>query len=97
MSLVGSETSKVSKSYDQDKIKKSHIEYEANRLVTTLRNDKGHEVSVEWLVSDNDVAFRYVIPRQNNGETGAMVVRSEATGYRFPERQRCSLPPTASR
>ncbi len=84
MSLVGSETSKVSKSYDQDKIKKSHIDYEANRLVTTLRNDKGHEVSVEWLVSDNDVAFRYVIPRQNNGETGAMVVRSEATGYRFP-------------
>lgn len=84
MSLVGSETSKVSKSYDQDKIKKSHIDYEANRLVTTLRNDKGHEVSVEWLVSNNDVAFRYVIPRQNNGETGAMVVRSEATGYRFP-------------
>ncbi|MDE5988594.1 MAG: glycoside hydrolase family 97 protein, partial [Duncaniella sp.] len=84
MSLVGSETSKVSKSYDQDKIKKSHIDYEANRLVTTLRNDKGHEVSVEWLVSDNDVAFRYVIPRQNNSETGAMVVRSEATGYRFP-------------
>lgn len=84
MSLVGSETSKVSKSYDQDKIKKSHIDYEANRLVTTLRNDKGHEVSVEWLVSDNDVAFRYVIPRQNNGETGAMVVMSEATGYRFP-------------
>lgn len=84
MSLVGSETSKVSKSYDQDKIKKSHIDYEANRLVTTLRNDKGNEVSVEWLVSDNDVAFRYVIPRQNNGETGAMVVRSEATGYRFP-------------
>lgn len=84
MSLVGSETSKVSKSYDQDKIKKSHIDYEANRLVTTLRNDKGHEVSVEWLVSDNDVAFRYVIPRQNNGEIGAMVVRSEATGYRFP-------------
>lgn len=84
MSLVGSETSKVSKSYDQDKIKKSHIDYEANRLVTTLRNDKGHEASVEWLVSDNDVAFRYVIPRQNNGETGAMVVRSEATGYRFP-------------
>lgn len=84
MSLVGSETSKVSKSYDQDKIKKSHIDYEANRLVTTLRNDKGNEVSVEWLVSDNDVAFRYVIPRQNNGETGAMVVRSEATGYHFP-------------
>lgn len=91
MSLVGSETSKVSKSYDQDKIKKSHIDYEANRLVTTLRTDKGHEVSVEWLVSDNDVAFRYVIPRQNNGETGAMVVMSEATGYRFPRETKVFL------
>lgn len=91
MTLVDSKTSKVSKSYDQDKIKKSHVDYEANRLVTTLKNDKGQELSVEWLVSDNDVAFRYLIPRQNNGETGAMVVDSEATGYRFPEETKVFL------
>ena len=84
MSLAGSEKSKVTKSYNQDKIKKSHVDYEANRLVVTFKNTAGNEVSVEWLVSDNDVAFRYLVPRQNNGETGAIVVNSEATGYRFP-------------
>ncbi len=83
MSFVSSEKGTVSKSFDQDKIKKSHIDYNANRLVTTLKNAKGGEVSVEWLVSDNDIAFRYLIPRQ--GEIGSMVVEKEATGYRFPE------------
>lgn len=82
MSLVDSKTSKVSKSFDQDKIKKSHIDYEANRLVTTMKNNAGQEISVEWQVSDNDVAFRYLIPRQ--GDTGAMVVNKELTGFRFP-------------
>lgn len=83
MSFVSSEKGTVSKSFDQDKIKKSHIDYNANRLVTTLKNAKGGEVSVEWLVSDNDIAFRYLIPRQ--GEIGSMVVEKEATGYRFPK------------
>lgn len=83
MSLVGSKTAMVRKSFDQDKIKKSHIDYEANQLVSTMKNTGGQEISVEWLVSDNDVAFRYLIPRQ--GDTGAMVVESEATGFRFPQ------------
>lgn len=82
MSMVDSKTSTVSKSFDQDKIKKSHIDYNANSLVTTMKNGAGQEISVEWLVSDNDIAFRYNIPRQ--GDTGAMVVESEATGFRFP-------------
>ena len=82
----------MSKSFDQDKIKKSHIDYNANRLVTTLKNAKGGEVSVEWLVSDNDIAFRYLIPRQ--GEIGSMVVEKEATGYghRVGIRPRLYLP-----
>lgn len=83
LSLVSSEEGSVHKSFDQDKIKKSHIDYEAKRLLTTYRNAGGGEMSVEWLVSDNDIAFRYLIPRQ--GETGSMVVESEATGYRFPK------------
>ncbi|NBJ07739.1 glycoside hydrolase family 97 protein [Duncaniella freteri] len=83
MSLVESRRGKVSKSFDQDKIKKSHIEYEANQLITTLKNSKGHTLDIEWLVSDNDIAFRYLIPCQ--GDTGAMVINEEVTGFRFPE------------
>lgn len=41
-------------------------------------------MSVEWQVSDNDVAFRYIIPRQKGGETGSLVMEKEATGFKFP-------------
>lgn len=85
MALADSKRGEVNKSYEQDKIKKSHIDYKANTLVNTYKGAFGHEMSVEWQVSDNDVAFRYIIPSQNGGDTGAMVINEEATGYRFPK------------
>jgi hypothetical protein len=94
MTLEGSETGVVSKSFDQDKIKKSHIDYNANRLVTTLKNKDGKTIGVEWLVSDNDIAFRYTLPRQ--GDTGAMVVNEEATGFRFPQETTVFLTPQSN-
>ncbi len=91
MSIVDSKTSKVSKSFDQDKIKKSHIDYEANQLVVAMKNAAGQEIAVEWQVADNDATFRYVIPRQ--GETRSMVVESEASGFRFPQETTVFLTP----
>lgn len=78
----GEKTSQVSKTYKQDKIKKSEVEFNANRLKTTYRNADGGKMSIEWLVADNDIAFRYIIPAQ--GETRSMIIEKEATGYRFP-------------
>ncbi len=83
MTLTGSKSGTVNKSFDQDKLKKSHIDYNANTLATTFKNTKGGKMKVEWQVADNDIAFRYIIPAQ--GESRSMVVESEATGYRFPE------------
>lgn len=84
MTMTDSKTGNVSKSYNQDRIKKSHVDYNANTLVTTFKNEAGQEMSVEWQVSDNDVAFRYIIPRQKGGETGSLVMEKEATGFKFP-------------
>lgn len=84
MTMTDSKTGNVSKSYNQDRIKKSHVDYNANTLVTTFKNEAGQEMSIEWQVSDNDVAFRYIIPRQKGGETGSLVVEKEATGFKFP-------------
>ena len=82
--MTDTKTGNVSKSYNQDRIKKSHVDYNANTLVTTFKNEAGQEMSVEWQVSDNDVAFRYIIPRQKGGETGSLVMEKEATGFKFP-------------
>ena len=48
-------------------------------------------MSVTFRVSNNDVAFRYTLPRQNG--TGSVRVMSEATGFRFPEQTTTFLCP----
>lgn len=83
MTITDTLRSSVDKRYTQDKIKHSDITYRANALAVTMKNVDGNEMTVEWQVSDNDVALRYAIPRQ--GETGAMIVNEESTGYRLPD------------
>lgn len=91
MTLKGSTRSEVNKNYTQDKIKRHDISYHANTLTTEWENPHGGRMSIEWQVSDNNVAFRYLIPVQ--GETRAMVVLRETTGYRFPTRTTTFLTP----
>lgn len=83
MTITDTLRSSVDKRYTQDKIKHSDITYRANALAVTMKNVDGNEITVEWQVSDNDVALRYAIPRQV--ETGAMIVNEESTGYRLPD------------
>lgn len=83
MTITDTLRSSVDKRYTQDKIKHSDITYRANALAVTMKNVDGNEMTLEWQVSDNDVALRYAIPRQ--GETGAMIVNEEVTGYRLPD------------
>lgn len=82
MTMTGFSAGEKHFSYAQDRIKKSNIKVDAASAVVTFRSADGLGMSVEWHVSDNDVAFRYLIPRQ--GETGSMIVTEEATSFRFP-------------
>jgi len=82
MTFVESSTGQVDKEYTQSKIKQSHIKYKANSLKVTFANAEGKQISVVFLVSDNDIAFRYELPKW--GETKACVVEKESTGFRFP-------------
>lgn len=82
ISSVAEKTGKVALSFDQDKIKKSHIDWNANTLTEEFQNAKGQKFSIEWQVGDNDLAFRYLIPVQ--GDTRSMIIEKEASGYRFP-------------
>ena len=89
MEYIGYETDEVEKEYTQDRIKHSYIEYHANTLKTTFRNEAEDTISVQFQVSNNDIAFRYELPMW--GETRATVIEEEATGYRFPEDTRSNL------
>lgn len=83
MSLVGQETSQLNKTYTQDRIKHSVVNYSANELIVRLQNTNKQPVNIVFRVSNNDVAFRYEIPK--SGETGSMIINEEKTGFDFPE------------
>lgn len=68
--------------YKLNRIKKSDIAYDANVLVCDFVNEKGDLISVEFRISDNDVAFRYILPHPK--ERGAVRIMKEMTGFHLP-------------
>lgn len=82
MKLTGHEQKSIDTEYTQTRIKASRIHYQANELICSFANGRGQKVDVTFRVSNNDVAFRYTLPRQ--GETASVVVNNEKTGFRFP-------------
>lgn len=83
VSYVGQTTSTVSKTYVQDRIKQSVVNYNANELKIAFANADKNPFDVVFRVSNNDIAFRYEMPQY--GETASIVMKSEATGFDFPE------------
>lgn len=80
--IVAVNTGKIEKEYEQDRIKTSHIKYQANILSLTVENAEKKQIFVLFQVSNNDIAFRYELPAW--GERRSVVVEEEITGYRFP-------------
>ena len=76
-------TKEVKRSYTQDKIKKSHIDVNATDATVEYTGEEGIRLKIQWHVSDNGVAFRYKVPRQNG--RGSMLVKDELSAYAFPE------------
>jgi len=98
MSFVSEATETIKKSYVQDRIKASFVRYDANKLTYTVKSENGVEVDIVFQVSDNDIAFRYVVkPVKSRFSTSySMVVLSEATGFDFPENTTTFLTPQAT-
>ncbi|MDQ3291782.1 MAG: glycoside hydrolase family 97 catalytic domain-containing protein, partial [Bacteroidota bacterium] len=76
------EESTVNKNYTETKIKKSQVQYVANKLTCTFENAQQKKISVVFQVSNNNLAFRYELPTW--GERFSCVVEKEATGFKFP-------------
>lgn len=83
MAICGVERTTVDETYRVPTLKKSgDIAVKANRMTVSLTNSTGR-LDIEFHVSDNDVAFRYLLPRQNS--RGCVRVMKECTEWAFPE------------
>lgn len=93
LKLVGVRSDKISRIYQLDRSKVSHVDYNANELRIDIENQDKNPVSILFRVSDNDIAFRYEVPRLNNSETGSIIIEKETTGFDFPSKTTVFLTP----
>ena len=78
----GYKTNTIKNSYSLNRSKVSKVDYVANEQRVDLKNSKNTPFSIVFRISNNNVAFRYELPK--SGETGSVRVLSESTGFDFP-------------
>nr|WP_244512810.1 glycoside hydrolase family 97 protein [Prevotella sp. ne3005] len=86
-SKLNAQSLKLNAPYQMRGTKASKANYQANQLTVDLQNKAGQRLSIIFQVSDNDIAFRYVLPRQKVGhkEYKRALVYEELTSFNFPD------------
>ncbi len=82
MTFEGADSTRIDKQYKLNRSKVADVHYVANELKVNLKTNRKKSVTVTFRVSNNDIAFRYELPRE--GETGSVRILKEATGFDFP-------------
>lgn len=77
-----SSTTNIDENYSLPNIKQSDVHYVAKALTVNFSKDDAKKFSVEFRVSNRDVAFRYNIYPQK--ETIVCIVENEATAFNLP-------------
>ena len=85
LKITDTKAQHIDRSYEMRQVKQSRMHYVAELLTVAFQNEKGQQMSVEFSVSNNDVAFRYLIPRQKNDNPKSAVIECEATAFSLPE------------
>ena len=93
LTIVASDTKAVADDYQMDRIKASTVHYRANRLDVTFQRDDAIAFTVCFQVSDNNIAFRYDIPRPKANNPKRLTIFSEATAFQLPDGTKTFLCP----
>ena len=84
LTIKNHQTGNASDHYQLRQAKQRDIRYEAATLTVDFENSQQQRLQVEFFVKDNDVAFRYLIPRQQDDRPRCAVVEQEATAFLLP-------------
>ena len=82
LQIVGEESRSVNETYKMRNTKASHVYYCANELTLKVKNAAGQQFSVQFRVSNRDVAFHYLLERQGkDGDTKRTRVLRELSAF----------------
>ena len=94
LTLVKTDNATVHNTYNEPKIKKSDVEYHANKVVLTFETNEKNRISIIFQVSNNNIAFKYSLPQTD--ETARCIVKKEVSGFKFPSFTTTFLTPQAT-
>lgn len=80
LEFVSMEQSPVEADYLMTRTKASSSRYEAVKALCSFKNKEGKTLQVEFRVGRNDVAFRYILPREG---AGSVRIFEELTEFSF--------------
>lgn len=87
LSIYESQASTINNQYQMRGTKASSTSYNANAVLLKVRNKDGVKFRVLFQVSDNDIAYRYMMTRQTikGREYKRVRILSEVSGFNFPD------------
>ena len=85
LTIVETKQKQVEKEYKMTRTKTSGSHYVANQAIIGMTNAEGYRMDVTMNVSNNDVAFRYTLPRGKDDNPKCAVIYSEASSFNFPQ------------
>ncbi len=85
LSITDARFSKVDNNYTMTRTKASSNHFVANQMDVDFKNVAGTQFTVTFVVANNDVAFRYYVPRQKANSFKRTIVYSEASAFNFAE------------
>lgn len=93
LKLVDQINNQVDVQYEEDKIKRKQVHYQANELICKLENSDKQALHVVFRVSNHDIAFRYHVPQV--GEAANLYIEEELSAFKFPNLTTTFLTPQA--
>ena len=85
LTITHAKTGKTEGDYRMRQVKQSQIHYQASTLMLDFENAKKQKMQVEFFVKDNDLAFRYLIPRQKEDNPKCAIIKQETTAFSLPD------------
>ena len=87
LSILNSSLLTLNYDYQMRGTKASSHAYKATKAVIDIENKDHQRFSIIFQVSDNDIAFRYAIPRQKwqGKEPKRLRIKSELSSFNFPD------------
>lgn len=93
LKLVDQINNQVDVQYEEHKIKRKQVHYQANELICKLENSDKQALHVVFRVSNHDIAFRYHVPQV--GEAANLYIEEELSAFKFPNLTTTFLTPQA--